>query len=77
MTILEQLQAELTSLRKSYVRQLEGIKERADAGIENATKRSLFSTHTPFNLSSECQELQTIASKIEQTRAIITAIEVL
>jgi len=78
MTILQTIEAfkrELTKLQLRYVQELASIAERARLGIEDAEVRDHFSTHTPFNLAANCQNLQELAAKIDATKTTLRTLE--
>lgn len=77
MTLLtEQLLAELSNLKRRYISELEGIADRALSAVADAKRiGGVYSTHVPFNLSANCQNLAELAAKIEQTQMILRTID--
>lgn len=66
--------SELNMLQRRFVSELKGISERAAGAAAAAESHDIYSTHAPFNLAANCQDLQAIAAKIEHTKMTLSTL---
>ena len=64
------LLSELSNLKTRYNGELESLRRRVDETVAKS-KRDDYSDHDAFNMSATCQNLATLAGKIEQTANVI------